>query len=245
ITLYDIHSTLPEKAWSSLSWNVRYILNYKKLPYKSEYVEYPDIEETCKKLGIPPTSAKPDGSPFYTLPAIFDSDTGMAVADSFAIAQYLDFTYPETPTVVLQGTEELTLTSVDTFVGKFCPLYMCLIRRMCAIFTPRTTEYLSRKPYFGKSWAELMMFTDEDEMKCLKIVEGAMLEVHGKCKKTRMNALYVMADQPTFVDFTTAGMFVFIRTLVGEDSEMWEEILNWHGGHWGRLLEELKEWEVI
>ena len=52
-----------------------------------------------------PTGTWPDGSPMYTLPAIHDPSTGTSVADSTAIARYLDATYPDTPRVIPEGTE--------------------------------------------------------------------------------------------------------------------------------------------
>ncbi|RDB26472.1 Glutathione S-transferase-like protein ustS [Hypsizygus marmoreus] len=102
ITFYDIPSTLPGKAWSANTWKTRYSLNFKGLPYKTVWVEYPDIAELSKKLGIAPTNEGPNG-PNYTLPAIYDPTTGTALAESIAIAEYLDKTYPDTPASSLQG----------------------------------------------------------------------------------------------------------------------------------------------
>lgn len=44
----------------------RLALNYKRLPYRVEYISYPDIEPMLKKLGFPPTSPT---FPNYTLPS--------------------------------------------------------------------------------------------------------------------------------------------------------------------------------
>lgn len=46
----------------------RLALIYKRLPYRVEYVSYPDIEPTFKRLGVPPTS---DKAPQYTLPSMY------------------------------------------------------------------------------------------------------------------------------------------------------------------------------
>ena len=40
---------------------VRYALNYKKLPYKTAWVEYHEIEPVAKKLGAKATRLKPNG----------------------------------------------------------------------------------------------------------------------------------------------------------------------------------------
>ncbi|KAF8996514.1 hypothetical protein BDQ17DRAFT_1364310 [Cyathus striatus] len=245
ITFYDIHSTTPKIAWSLMTWKVRYILNYKNLPYKAVYVEYPDIEETCKKLGILPTSTKADGSPYYTFPAIYDSSTDKSLADSLPIAQYLDATYPDTPVVIAKGTEVLTLAYLDNFVGKFAPFYICLLRPMAGILSPRSVKYLSPRLFFGRTWADLMALTKEDEREGLKKVNEALVDVDQWFRKAGQEGSFLTGEKPVFVDFAVGGMFVFIRTLVEEESEAWKEIVSWQGGRWAKLLDDLKEWEVI
>jgi glutathione S-transferase len=65
-----------------------------------------------KKLGAAPTSVKPDGNPFYTVPVISDSirKTGSGeptiVSDSWNIAIYLEETYPK-PALFPPGSRAL------------------------------------------------------------------------------------------------------------------------------------------
>jgi len=40
---------------------VRYALNYKKLPYKTVWVEYLEIEPVAKKVGAKATKTRPNG----------------------------------------------------------------------------------------------------------------------------------------------------------------------------------------
>ncbi|KAF9479952.1 hypothetical protein BDN70DRAFT_993116 [Pholiota conissans] len=70
IILWDIPSTIG--PWSSNTWKVRYCLNFKGIPYKTEWIEYPDIAPHCQRLGISYTTIKSDGMPYYSLPAIYD-----------------------------------------------------------------------------------------------------------------------------------------------------------------------------
>ncbi|KAJ8699426.1 hypothetical protein PTI98_002541 [Pleurotus ostreatus] len=67
IIFYDIPSSLEPQAWSHNTWRVRYALNIKGIPYQTVWVEYPDIEAVCKKIGASPTGEE---APHYTLPVI-------------------------------------------------------------------------------------------------------------------------------------------------------------------------------
>ncbi|TDL20311.1 hypothetical protein BD410DRAFT_791099 [Rickenella mellea] len=102
ITLYDISSTIPGAAWSPNVYKTRMALNYKGLEYKTEWVEYPDIGPLAKKIGALPTSIGATRE-LYTVPIIHDHATGKVASDSFAIAQYLDETYPDQPKLFPAG----------------------------------------------------------------------------------------------------------------------------------------------
>ena len=122
IVFYDIPSSLPHKAWSPNTWKtryasssshsilrallhppvVRYLLNIKGIPYRTQWIEYPDIADHVKSLGVPPT--EPGTLTPYTLPAIYDPKTKRVVAESFNIAAYLDDEYPDTPAIMPKET---------------------------------------------------------------------------------------------------------------------------------------------
>jgi glutathione S-transferase len=73
----------------------RIILNYKRIPFTTVWIEYADVGNTVAALGAPPSAHYPDGSPRYTVPTIYDPNTGRLVTDSVEIAKYLDEQYPE------------------------------------------------------------------------------------------------------------------------------------------------------
>lgn len=86
-----------------------YLLNIKDLPYRTQWLEYPDIAGYLKALGVPPTA--PGTIAPYTLPAIYDPKTKRFVAESAAIAAYLDDTYPATPAVMPKETRAFHVRS--------------------------------------------------------------------------------------------------------------------------------------
>ncbi|TFK67428.1 hypothetical protein BDN72DRAFT_822391 [Pluteus cervinus] len=100
ITFYDLTSRLRTKAWSPNTWKTRYTLNYKRLPYTTEWVQMESIAAVYKQTGAEPTQHKRDGTPIYTLPVIFDPNTNRAISDSLQITNYLDKQYPDTPPLI-------------------------------------------------------------------------------------------------------------------------------------------------
>jgi glutathione S-transferase len=101
----------------------RYTLNHKRIPFETAWVPFANIESVSKQHGFLPTSTKPDGSPFYTLPAIRDPETGKSLADSFEIAKYLDKQYPARP-VIPVGTE----AQQASFVGALLMTTIGIVR---------------------------------------------------------------------------------------------------------------------
>ena len=124
---------------------LRYGLAYKGLAFKTEWVEYPDIEPLCKKLGAPPTGTKGDGSPLYTLPVIYDPQTKTVVEESFKIAKYLDQTYPDTPRLIPDNTAGLQSGfRVGFELNVVIPLYDLVVLAVHNNLNPRSQEFFRR-----------------------------------------------------------------------------------------------------
>lgn len=49
IIFYDLAST-KNICFSPAVWRIRLILNYKQIPYRTVFIEFPDIEPTLKAL---------------------------------------------------------------------------------------------------------------------------------------------------------------------------------------------------
>lgn len=52
--LYDLPSKGDCKCWSPNTWKVRLPLNFKGIPYTTEWVEYPDIAGKFEGLSVWP-----------------------------------------------------------------------------------------------------------------------------------------------------------------------------------------------
>jgi len=129
----------------------------KEILFKTEWVEFPDIEPLCKKLGIPPTSKTADGSDHFTLPAIHDPSTGVYISDSVLIAEYLEKTYPDTPQIFPHNTFALQAAFTEAFGNNFSALWNFIVPATYAILTPRSQEYYrrTREKSFGKALEDI------------------------------------------------------------------------------------------
>ena len=260
IGLYDIPSTLPGIAWSPNTWKtrqashstvhtplsppiqLRYTLNYKGIPFTTKWVEHPDIEPTCKKIGAFPTTTRDDGSPLYTLPVIHDPNTGITVSDSARIATYLDEQYPDTPRLAsvpkplesafLAAQRGLVLPTLYTFalpkamehLNKASEEYFRrnkfkVISPLCPAGDPRTAALEKMKTEFGLLDAWLK----------------SAGEGHGP---------FVTGKEVSYLDFCVSTPVLWMKRIYGEDSVEWEALKSWHGGRWESLLQALQAYEI-
>ncbi|KAK7689357.1 hypothetical protein QCA50_007148 [Cerrena zonata] len=97
ITLYDVPSIAPQ-PWAPNIWRIRFLLNYKRLPHRTVWVEFSDVEATLRSINAPPTSMRSDNRPVYTLPAIVDPlrsrSHPVVLSNVQTIAEYLETAYP-------------------------------------------------------------------------------------------------------------------------------------------------------
>jgi hypothetical protein len=49
IVLYDL-ACIKNVCFSPVVWRIRLMLNYKRIPYRTIFLEFPDIEPTLKAL---------------------------------------------------------------------------------------------------------------------------------------------------------------------------------------------------
>ncbi|KAI0258202.1 hypothetical protein BC834DRAFT_975383 [Gloeopeniophorella convolvens] len=89
--LYDIPGTsVKHSAWSPNTWKTRFVLNYKGVPYKTEWVECLNIAALAKRLDAPHTSVDSNGAAEYTAPMLRDVRTGKTISGESAIASFED-----------------------------------------------------------------------------------------------------------------------------------------------------------
>ncbi|KAF9474207.1 hypothetical protein BDN70DRAFT_885085 [Pholiota conissans] len=241
IVLYDIPSKLLEKAWSPNVWKIRYSLNYKGIPYETEWVEYPDIEGHCKKLGIAPTGHR---APFYTLPAIHDPSTDTYIADSLKIAEYLEKTYPSTPKLFPDNTLGLQTAFHAAFVQQMGSLWQFIYAPEFHKLNPQGADYFrrTREEKFGRTLEDLVPKGKQGEVEWAKFKAGL-----GRVDTwyAKSGGPFILGMSPSWADFIVASYAMWWRRIWGEESQEWKDVGSWHDGRWSKLLANLKEYQKV
>lgn len=67
------------------------------------------------RIGAKPTTTKPDRSPKYTLPVIYNPSTKLVISDSIVIAKYLEKQYPDMTKLFLGESNRLIAAFLDAF----------------------------------------------------------------------------------------------------------------------------------
>ncbi|KAJ2915892.1 hypothetical protein MD484_g4525, partial [Candolleomyces efflorescens] len=254
ITLFDVPSTFPGKAWSLNMWRIRLALNYKNLPYKTQWVEYPEIAPVLKSHNIGPTKYHEDGSPYYSVPAILDIDdnTGVlkvAMAESYDIAKYLDEAYPDTPRLTPddEGQVKVVKEFTDGFMGIiFLPsLYLTLCKGVLAKLNPASHEHFSKArakdiyPFYQKDRLEDITLSAEEEAELWTKTKGLFDALEERIKGTDDKGQWFLGDKITFADLVIGAFLYWLRITLGEESEGWKHVSGWNGGRWVKFLDGL------
>ncbi|KAL0961168.1 hypothetical protein HGRIS_006140 [Hohenbuehelia grisea] len=220
----------------------RFSLNYKGLPYKTVWVEYPDIEKVSKEIGAAPTSTKADGQPRYTLPAIHDPATGTTLSDGPTIAAYLDAQYPDTPTLLPAGTAALQAAFNYAFSGGLGGIGNFVRPTVYTILNPRSQEYFrrTREQLFGKRLEDVAPVGEAREREWEKIkadfdrMDGWILKSGGE---------FVMGNTISWADITIASTLIWFKRVFGENSGEWKVIVSWNDGRWGKRLHAFEKYQ--
>ncbi|KAH6888850.1 hypothetical protein BKA70DRAFT_1330882 [Coprinopsis sp. MPI-PUGE-AT-0042] len=254
ITLYDIPST-KNKPWSPNTWKTRYSLNYKNLPYRTVWVEYPDIATIYRTNNIPPAEIRPGGFEYYSLPLIRDDTSGQIVyvAESFQIAKYLDKTYPDTPRLIPDRQEaEKRQAAVPGMVFMkllgLGPLALLMKDTKTNLLNKASHEHFTlargrdlSAAFGGITSPDEIEFSEEKRKETWKEFKKSLDGWSEKFGGKESFSWYE-GEKISFADFAVAAVLLLIKVLYGEDSEVWGQVKSWNEGKWEKLLEQLSDY---
>ncbi|KIJ68614.1 hypothetical protein HYDPIDRAFT_24874 [Hydnomerulius pinastri MD-312] len=240
ITFFDLDGSSSKRPFSPMTWNTRFVLNYKQLPYRTEWVPFGDVAKILKENNVPPTMQR---KPFYTVPAITDNRNVASggelkiLSDSTPIADYLEETYPDRP-IYAPGKD-----IVHAYLREVRKLRMA-VESMCvahtsAILDGRHKEAFisSRTEHFGMHPDEL--FSPEKQGDVWVSVYGGLKVlsdyIDGLGKANSEAAFPFGVDKPCYADFAVCAALLWFQKTSPEGA--WEKIKDLNGGKWGRLFE--------
>jgi glutathione S-transferase len=236
IIFYDIPSVVQNKPWSPNTMKTRYCLTFKGLPFQTVWLEYPQIKPFYEQHSLVPTTfrdIKGIPTPVHTLPIIMDPNTNRLIADSFAIAQYLDEQYPDTPKVLPNNTAALVYVFQTAFYSAIKGTILLGSFRGAQKLNPESKEYYirTREERFGIPWEQFATPKKREEQ--WNVLRVACNTVDGWYAIS--SGQFIMGDTPCFADFMVAGLCKWIQNCF--ENQEWEEVKSWNGGRWRRLVE--------
>ncbi|KAK6533503.1 hypothetical protein TWF694_002442 [Orbilia ellipsospora] len=247
IIFYDIASGPPVRTYAPNPWKTRLALNFKRVDYKTSWTDLTQVASTRKALGVPPCRKFwHDGTDFYTLPVISDPSTGTLVGDSFEIAEYLDKTYPNNPTLIPPGTLSLH-KALNGYVDQLFTSHVsvCVGKMPFNPETFETTKIEWCKRAGVNTWEEMLQTSEgENRKKIFASLEKALgpEPLDGLCKAflKQDEGPFLEGSKPMYADFIIgAWLMMFMRCLPEAE---WEMMRGWQGGMWGRLVDALEEY---
>ncbi|KZV74162.1 hypothetical protein PENSPDRAFT_573392 [Peniophora sp. CONT] len=232
IVLYDAPNATPE-SWAPNMWRVRFILNYKRLPYRTVWVEFHDVERALRSINAPPTATGRDGRPVYTLPALVDPSRSpsnpVILCNPNMIAEYLEVTYPARP-VYPPGSRALQSIFVqylmDVVLQPLLPIMVPLTySRLPAHVRQhfRGGPSIPSGPHRAQAWEAARVRFDQF---------AAMLE---KNNAGDGDGVVAMGRELSYADFVLVSVLMWINRVSPDDG--WIQVCQWSGGRWARLWE--------
>ncbi|KAI0132941.1 hypothetical protein BJ170DRAFT_615792 [Xylariales sp. AK1849] len=208
IVLYDLVST-KSVCFSPTVWRIRLILNYKHIPYRTIFLDFPDIEPTLKGLGLVPSGSA--AGPQYTVPAIHHVPTNTYMMDSDPIAQFLESTYPSPPVPLTSELGGQIWAQSRAVLG---PAFrVSILPREIRILSPRGQEYFrrTREASLGPQFADLPD-PDKEEQTWAAVGDG-MRAVSELMQTHQADGPFILGARPSYSDFFIAGSLQSARVI--------------------------------
>ncbi|KAH6643293.1 hypothetical protein BKA67DRAFT_587318 [Truncatella angustata] len=221
IILYDLGST-EGICFSPAVWRVRLLLNYKKIPYSTTFLEFPDIEPTLRPFGLVP-DASTSGTK-YTVPAIHHLPSNTYLMESDHIAEFLASNYPSPPLSLTSdlGKEIKTKARAATAKAISCSI----MPREIQILSPRAQEYFrrTREAVLGHPLEDLL--DPKREEKAWSGVSNGMRAIEELLKTNEADGPFILGARPSYDDFFIAGALQSTRVV---DGNTFQRLTNYPG----------------
>ncbi|XPT00796.1 hypothetical protein M3J09_009946 [Ascochyta lentis] len=266
LIFYDISSPQEPRSYAPNPSKSRLALNFKNVPFKTTWVEIPEIPGVRKGLDCPAARKFDDDSDYYTLPMLQDPVSGTVIGDSFDIANYLEDVFPKS------GGHLFPPVSTHTGLEYESP------KKDTAFFAPLTSNKGSKNEAYARFnmhvdatfsahvvlVAQYMPFNPDtaDAAKALFVKRAHLnswgdLSIQGKAReeikaafKESLTSLaqlfqihksgpYLEGKEANYADLIVGGWLNMMHATLPKDE--WEDFRAWHGGVLGALHDALQK----
>ncbi|KAF9555404.1 hypothetical protein CPC08DRAFT_671113, partial [Agrocybe pediades] len=232
IILYDVPGR-DVQPWVPNVWRVRFILNYKRLPYRTVWIEFPDVERELMRIGAPPSATRSDGRPVYTLPVIVDQTRNphrpTILSNTNNIAEYLEQTYPARQ-VFPDGSRAMQSLFVHYIQEVFSQPLLPILVPLSHHALPERTQAHFRA---GQVPATVLVGQQRELAWQAAKEQFDFLAMILDKNNGDGDGIVAMGEQLTYADFALCAVLIWIERMSAHDG--WARVRTWNGGRWSRL----------
>jgi glutathione S-transferase len=266
LVLYDISSPIQPRSYAPNPSKARLALSFKNVPFKSTFIDIPDIPEVRKGLKCPATRKLDDGSDYYTLPMLHDPSSDKIIGDSFDMANYLEDNFPASggclfpkdstgtgldyespnkdtmffaPITTNEGSKNETYAKFNLHVDATFSANVILVAQYMP-FNPESAE--ATKALFVKrahlnAWEDLSVQGEAREQVRAGFKEA--LKSLAELFMVHESGPYLEGKEANYADLIVGGWVNMMSETMPK--EEWEQFRSWHGGVFARLHDALQE----
>ncbi|KAI8883924.1 hypothetical protein K501DRAFT_323250, partial [Backusella circina FSU 941] len=201
IKFYDLELNTPQLVWSPNTCKTRFALNYKNIPYETEWVDFSNLHRVV-------ANATQNGKR-PTVPIIEDfTNNNKVIQESWAIALYLEENFPGTPSLFHGNVgahkffHNYATTQVLPIIFKFCVLH---IQKNCGPQPVQDWFRKDREKFFKKTLEDFV----GDENSLVIPFKNALKPIHTVLAEYP----FVTGQKAGWADLVLASYFTMLNAI--------------------------------
>ena len=163
------------------------------------------------------------------------------MADSVAIAEYLDSTYPNSLGGPLfpQGSRAAFAAFQASVAQALPPIFDLVVPAVHRILNPASQQYFrtTREARYGMKLEEVAPLGSARREELWRKTQEGLDQIAKFYEKDGKDKLWFLGDTFSFADAYFAGYLAWIMAVLGADSEEWKRLVSWNEGRWARLVD--------
>jgi len=222
---------------------VSFILNYKRLHYRTVWVEISQVEATLRSINAPPTSFRSDGRPVYSLPVIVDPlrsrSAPIVLSNVNSISEYLESTYPARP-VFPEGSRAMQSLFVHYIQEVFAKPLLPILVPLTHQALPERSQAHFRGTGSGPLPVPMTGQQREQAWRAVKEQFDFLANILDKNSGPDGNGIVSMGHDVSYADFALCSVLIWIERVSPHDG--WARVRQWNNERWVRLWDKCKDY---